>query len=443
MDLMDHDTNVCEFRSTALGVLTERFRQSDASIRNVVTQHHARIGAVSQMLTLHSRQLQMSARNQLGNRNPYNVFDVLYLAYEISLFPVRLRMTDGVSGMSLDVRCVICNMLLLLPSLILSVKVAFHSLTTLLTIAQIKTSWSEDEIWFLVYCTSMSFVCTIAGILCISCFLLDNGGSMNWTLHDVRGQVHSQQQQQQHPIMRDLAAYCMFLLQFSAIDYLGMQHANIHENLSYPTKQGGISGIVLWHIIAVVTIVYSSFVFFIIDKLAPLPPTSTAAQLTLRLAKAWQVVIFGLRFSCLVLMCGFAPSINSIVTLRVLKEMNVAMPSILVIEDTESFLPCFGVRSLIFISGFVTAFQYTIELGPILWSAILFDYVVALVTIVYVNALVYLSDAAGSILGEKNYQMGNRLLSQVGAGQSFVKPSAVGCSVCGVCSFLLLFIAVG
>jgi hypothetical protein len=455
MDLAHHDTYDCEFRSTAaLGVLTERFRQSDDNIRNVVTQHHARIGAVSQMLTLHSRQLQMiSARNnyQLGgnNRNnPYNVFDVLYLAYEVSLFPPgRVRMTnDGVvSGMSLDVQCVICNMLLLLPSLLLSVKVAFRSLTT---IAQIKTLWSKDEIWLLVDTTLMSFVCTMAVILCVSCFLLDNGGSMNWTLYNVRGRIHSQQQQQQqYPIMRDLAAIGMFLLHFSAIDFLGsIQHHVIdvdYQNLNYSTRQqGGISGIVLWHIIAVVTIVYSSFVVCIIDKLAPLSPTPTNVQQTLRLARAWQVVIFGLRYSFLISLCGLAPSINAFVTQRLLQQMNImVMPLIVNTEETECFLPRFGVGSFIFIAGFVTAFEYSVELGPVSWSAILFDYAIAVATLVYVNALVYLLDRAGSILGEKNFQMGNRVLAQVGAGQSFIKPSVVGCLVCGICSFLMLFIA--
>jgi hypothetical protein len=458
MDLAHHDTYDCEFRSSAaLCVLTERFRQSDANIRNVVTHHHARIGAVSQMLTLHSRQLQMlSAQNyQLGgnNRNnPYNLFDVLYLAYEVSLFPPGrgVRMTnDGVSGMSLDVQCIICNMLLLLPSLLLSFKVAFRGLRILLnSIAQIKTTWSVDEIWLLVDTTLMSFVCAMAGILCISCFLLDNGGSINWTLYNVRGQIHSQQQQQQYPIMRDLASIGMFLLHFSAIDFLGMQHHvnNVdYQNLNYSTKQqGGISGIVLWHILAVVTIVYSSFVACIIDKLAPLPPTSTTtAQPTLRLARAWQVVIFGLRYSFLISICGFAPSFNAFVTLCLLKQMKMAMPSIINTEETECFLPCFGVRSLIFIAGFVTAFEYSVELGPVSKSAILLDYVIAILTLVYVNVLMYLLDRAGSILGEKNFQMRNRVLAQVGAVHSFVKPSAVGCLVCGVCSFLMLFIALG
>jgi hypothetical protein len=274
---------------------------------------------------------------------------------------------------------------------------------------------------------------------------------MNWTLYNVRGRIHSQQQQQQYPIMRDLAAIGMFLLHFSAIDFLGMQYHVIdvdYQNLNYSTikQQGGISGIVLWHIVAVVTIVYSSFVVCIIDKLARLPPTSTTtAQPTLRLARAWQVVIFGLRYSFLISMCGFAPTINAFVTLRLIKtQMNImVMPLILHIEETECFLPRFGVRSLICIAGFVTAFEYSVELGPVSWNAVLFDYVIAVLTLVYVNVLMYLLDRAGSILGEKNFQMGNRVLAQVGAGQSFVKPSAVGCLVCGVCSFLMLFIAMG
>jgi hypothetical protein len=401
------------------------------------------------MLSARNYQLDGSNRN-----NPYNVFHVLYLAYEVSLFPpgrgVRMTNDDGISGMSLDVQCIICNMLLLLPSLLLSVKVAFRGLRILLnSIAQIKTTWSVDEIWLLVDTTLMSFVCAMAGILCVSCFILDNGGSINWTLYNVRGRIHSQQQQ--YPIMRDLAAIGMFLLHFSAIDFLGMQHHanNVdYQNLNYSTtkQQGGISGIVLWHILAVVTIAYSSFVVCIINKLAPLSPTpTTTAQQTLRLARAWQVVIFGLRYSFLISMCGFAPSINAFVTLRLIKQqMNImVMPLILHTEETECFLPRFGFRSLIFIAGFVTAFEYSVELGPVLWNAILFDYVIAVLTLVYVNVLMYLLDRAGSILGEKNFQMGNRVLAQVGAGQSFVKPSAVGCLVCGICSFLMLFIAMG
>jgi hypothetical protein len=78
-------------------------------------QHRARIGASSHMITLHSRQIMMARA-----RNPYNVFDVLWLAYEVSLFSGRSAM----QGFQREARCVVYNVLLLLPSLALAFNVS-------------------------------------------------------------------------------------------------------------------------------------------------------------------------------------------------------------------------------------------------------------------------------------------------------------------------------
>ena len=68
----------------------------------------------------------------------------------------------------------------------------------------------------------------------------------------------------------------------------------------------------------------------------------------------------------------------------------------------------------------------------------------------YVNELVHLLDEACGISGERNFQMGNRMIVQSqqqqahgGAGLPFIRPSAIGCAVFRVCSFLILFIAAG
>ena len=113
-DLADHDANACEFRG-GLGVLTERFRQHDASTRRAMHQHHARIGATGQMLALHSRQIASSRA-----RNPWNVSDVLSLTYEASLFPGKSAMR----GAQREARAIISNVLLLLPSLAVAFNVS-------------------------------------------------------------------------------------------------------------------------------------------------------------------------------------------------------------------------------------------------------------------------------------------------------------------------------
>lgn len=113
-DLAYHDGNECDFRG-GLGVLTERFRQRDSSTRRAMQQHHARIGSLGQMLTLHSRQIAMSRA-----RNPWNVLDVLSLTYEASLFPGKSAMR----GAQREARAVISNMLLLLPSLAVAFNVS-------------------------------------------------------------------------------------------------------------------------------------------------------------------------------------------------------------------------------------------------------------------------------------------------------------------------------
>jgi hypothetical protein len=67
------------------------------------------------MIALHSRQIMMARA-----RNPYNAFDVLWLAYQVALFPGRSAM----QGFQRDARCVVYNVLLLLPSLAMAFNVS-------------------------------------------------------------------------------------------------------------------------------------------------------------------------------------------------------------------------------------------------------------------------------------------------------------------------------
>jgi hypothetical protein len=113
-DVAEHDMTSCEFRG-GLGKLTERFRQHDAYARMTMGRHSARIDAAESMIAMHSRRI-LEGRA----RNPWNVLDVLSLTYEACLFPGRSAMR----GAPREARCVVCNTLLLLPSLALAFNVS-------------------------------------------------------------------------------------------------------------------------------------------------------------------------------------------------------------------------------------------------------------------------------------------------------------------------------
>ncbi len=268
----------------------------------------------------------------------------------------------------------------------------------------------------------LSIIVSMLGILCVACFFIDNKGPLEWTVYNVRNNIPGQ------PILRDLACICMAMLNFSTIEFLG----------AHP-------GLMMWHSAAVVTIFHSSFVSFVVEKLAP--ASSTAARTTARTGRAWPVVVFGLRYGLLAARCGFAPSINAVVTLRLLRRVGAS--SVVTVEDSECFVTYFGTFFMIILSGFATAFEYVDRVSEaVLWRTVLRDWAFALATLAYANALVYMLDVAGSVLGEKNFHMGNRLLAQSqqqaqGGGLLFIKPCAIGCLVCAACSFLMIIIAAG
>lgn len=145
----DHDGHQCEFRG-GLGKLVENYRQCDAHTAHILQHNTAQIAATNQMLLLHSRQMIMGR-----NKNAGNVFDVLQLAYEASLFPGRFCAMREV-WISLtsqqDAQCLVCNMMLLVPSLAL-----------IFNVSEIKRSGQVSKLQF-VKLTSLHFICIEGGL---------------------------------------------------------------------------------------------------------------------------------------------------------------------------------------------------------------------------------------------------------------------------------------
>jgi hypothetical protein len=283
--------------------------------------------------------------------------------------------------------------------------------------------------WSLADALLLSIIAWMLGVLCISCFLIDDRGPLDWTMYCFRNNIPGQ------PMMRDLAGVCMAMLHLTAIEFLGLHH-----------------GIIIWHSAAISTILLPSFVSCIVEKLAlPSPAASTTAERTTeRTGRARPVAAFGLRYGLLAATCGLAPSANAVVAMRLLRRAGWASPE-LTGEDSECFVAHFGSVPTIAVAGIATSFEYAAAgVDAVSWRAVLLDWAFASATLAYANGLVYLLEKAGGVLGERNFQMGNRIIAQSqqqqahgGAGLPFIRPSAIGCAVFGVCSFLMLFIASG
>jgi len=270
---------------------------------------------------------------------------------------------------------------------------------------------SGDDLWLLAETLLQSLIIVMLGILCISCFFIDTKSPHEWTTYNVRS-MNGQ-------LLRDIASICM------AMAYALTFNGGLHP------------GFILWQSTAIVTVLYTSFVSCITAKSYNSP--STARKM--RAARAWSVVIFGLRYGFLAAICGFVPGINAVVTMRLLKHTTALSPEA-TMEDAECFLHQFSTSLLIFISGFATAFEYaTTDADEISWRTIVLDWMLATTALAYANALVFLLDEAGRRLGEMNFMIGMQAQQASGAALSNTKPTSIGCSICGVCSFLLLFIA--
>ncbi len=273
---------------------------------------------------------------------------------------------------------------------------------------------SGDNLWLFVDTLLLSLISATLGVMCLSCFFIDSKSTHEWATYNIRNIILG-------PILRDIASVCMTMTYYCTITF------SLH------------SGFILWQFTTIVTVLYTSFVSFIMAKSNNSPSTARA----MRASRAWPVVIFGLRYGFLIATCGFSRSTNAVVTMRLLKNATALSPKA-TLDDSECFIHQISTVLLIAISGFVTAFDAA-DLDAISWPKIVLDWMFATAALAYANGIVFLLDEAGCALGGVNFNVGSRLFMQArqssGAVLPSIKPTSVGCFVCGVCSFLLLFIA--
>ena len=377
---------------------------------------------ISQMHSLHCR-----------TKNPGSILNVLQLAYEATLFPGQFAaMREMWSSMiaEREAFAMVLNILILMPSIGLMFNVSFQGFK-LFAHVQLD-ALSKAEGLHLVVTLLLSATELIFGLSCIAFFFLDDKSSMEWTMYNVRNFMSG-------PIYRDLAAICMAMIHFVALELRG-QHP----------------GLLLWLCTTMVTVFFTTSICRIVEKN---DPSSTNIRL-IATSRAWPPIIFGLRYGLLASLCGFSPSINAVATLRLLKKMKVAS-SLMTMEESECFLPRIDPWFLLVAAGLATAFDYSgNHLVAIPWWSIFVHWIAALTILLYVNAQVYFLEKVGIVCGERNLEWGNMLFRQAHLSDTLPPsldhrqqlqlqmdrgkhvPSPAGCFVLGICSFLLLCIAV-
>ena len=282
---------------------------------------------------------------------------------------------------------------------------------------------AEGDIWYFADTFLLSMMVMILGIICNALFYIDTKSSMDWTVFNIKNLIVG-------PLLRDMAAICMVMAHFCAVELRGLK------------------GLWLLHITTVVTILYTSFLSCTVDKTNPL-----------KTARAWPVIVFGLRYGFLTSVCGFTSSLNAIVTLRLLKQANVRVFRRLTSEASECFISQIRVEMLVAIALLTNAITYgsrelldesqgeehsTNDEGDHPFQ-ILVDHFFALAVLLYVNTLVFVTYRIGRKMGEKNLENGTSMFMHARASGGAVlpntRPTPIGLAVFWFCLFLLVCIA--
>ena len=278
-DLSDHETDQCEF-ARGLGVLVERFRQSDARHNHVLQQHHMQLHAASQMLHMQGQRLMALSP---GFRNPGNFFNVAELAYKACCFPARLRKGKDSWGRMVSCRTARkrnVNVLLLAPSAVLVSKVALHGGVLL---SNLPSVLEDAPTWAVVDSLAVSLCASVFGVFAVTCFYIDASGPGGWHDYVVGDWVRGR------PLMRDLAGVCLVLAHWCSAEHLGLY-----------------KGAFLWGITALTSVGLASFASAMVElAVAADPDASDVAEAgrTMDGCKAREVVVFGLRYGLMFSAC--------------------------------------------------------------------------------------------------------------------------------------------
>ncbi|EJK76931.1 hypothetical protein THAOC_01280 [Thalassiosira oceanica] len=250
--------------------------------------------ATSQMLHLQGQRL-MTLGADRGLRNPGNFFNVAELTYKACCFPVRLRTSKESWGRMLSCKTArkrVCNVLLLVPSTVLVLKVALHGG---ILFCNLPTVLDEAPAWAVGDSLAVSFCVSTFGLFVISCFYIDTSGPGGWHDYVIGDWVRGR------PVMRDLAGVCLALAHWCSAEFFGR-----------------FKGAFLLNIVALTSVGLASFVSMMVELVVADGPDSEdgEARRTMDGCKAREVVVFGLRYGLMFSACHASSCLLAVVIVR-------------------------------------------------------------------------------------------------------------------------------
>lgn len=245
----------------------------------------------------------------------------------------------------------------------------------------------------------------ILGILYISCFYIDMKSPYEWSLFSVKNFCVSQ------PLIRDVAAVCITMIYFIAFEHFGF-----------------VRGVIMWHAMAVSTLLYTSFIMVISDKVSG----SASPQ-----PRTWSVIVFGLRYGLIASYCDFqvnspfACVLGVVVAMRLLK-LVMKIPEFVFCQSSECF---FNISNpAILVGGAAVWLRYLVQSDA--WRDELFDWFVGMLLLAYANFIVFFYSMVGDELAEVAYSISNNT-NRANPALSLY-PNPIGCIVFGISNSLLL-----
>ena len=269
-------------------------------------------------------------------------------------------------------------------------------------------NFGTETFWHIADTVLLSMMTLILGILFISCFYIDMKSPYEWSLFSVKNVCVSQ------PLIRDVAAVCITMIYFIAFEHFEF-----------------IRGVIMWHAMAVSTLLYTSFVMRITDKVSG----SASPQ-----PRTWSVIVFGLRYGFIASYCDFqaespfACFFGVVVSMRLLK-LAMKLPDFVFCQTSECF---FNISNpAILVGGASVWLRYLMQSD--VWRDELFDWFVGMLLLAYANFIVFAYSMAGDKLAEIAFSNANQMNRSNPALSLF--PNPIGCIVFGVSNFLLLGVA--